>query len=298
MVSVYVGYVASIEDKHHGDRIKAVIKSDVGKDLSKVPYAFPLLPKILHVKPKLFEAVLVIVANDKDPNSQRWFLGPIISQPDKMYNDSFAGMKATDLLGGALAPPSTSVDNYSGTTGSLPQDEDVAILGRKDTDIILTDDDVRIRAGVRLTDGFEHTVKFNRDAPAYVKLKHHEVPLVNSSLTETEHNETRSTATIVADKINLISQNGDGGFNPNEPSEGITDDKMKDIIARAHRLPYGDLLCEFFSEFLTMYRAHSHPSNGAPPLVADPESTAFWSKYSTDKEALEKKLLSKDIRIN
>ena len=295
-MELYAGYVASVDDNYHGGRIKAVIETDAGKDLKDVPYAFPAMPKLMHVKPKMFEAVIVIVSNDKKSNAQRWYIGPIISQPDRMYFDPFASLKATDLLSGAMVPPSTSVDNYSGTTGALPADEDVALLGRKNTDVILSENDVRIRAGVRLTDGEKHKVTFNRDAPAYIKLKYHETPLVSSALTE--HEQTRSTATIVADKINLISQNGDGAFNPNELTEGIGDDKMNEILAKAHRLPYGDILCEFFSYFLKMYKAHSHPSNGAPPITGDPESVAFWGKYSDEQESLENKLLSKDVRIN
>ena len=297
MLEFYIGKVESVYDSYYGDRIKASIEKDKGKSLQKIPYAFPLLPKMLHVKPKISEAVIVIVANDEAENAQRWYIGPIISQPNKMYDDSFDTRTALSLIKGAMARPSTSVENYSGFTGALPTSEEIAIVGRKSTEVILGDDDVRIRAGVRNTDFAKKDVTFNSNGPAYIKLKHYETPLRNDNLpTNTEN--TRSTATIVADKINLISQQSNDGLKINDSGEGITDEHMNEIFEKAHRLPYGDLLCEFFSYFLKMYKAHSHPSNGAPPIAGDPESTVFWAKYSDNEKSLEDKLLSKNIRIS
>jgi hypothetical protein len=208
---------------------------------------------MLHVKPKISEAVIVIVANDEAENAQRWYIGPIISQPNKMYDDSFDTRTALSLIKGAMARPSTSVENYSGFTGALPTSEEIAIVGRKSTEVILGDDDVRIRAGVRNTDFAKKDVTFNSNGPAYIKLKHYETPLRNDNLpTNTEN--TRSTATIVADKINLISQQSNDGLKINDSGEGITDEHMNEIFEKAHRLPYGDLLCEFFSYFLKNFQ--------------------------------------------
>lgn len=303
MFSLYVGYVLSTKDDYHAERIKAVIPPDKGSSGADIPYAFPLLPKMLHVKPKEGEAVLVLVANDKEANGQRYYIGPIISQPHKMEGEDFMSLSPTKFLGGGIMPPDASVDNYGDSYGALPEDSDVAVLGRKNTDIILTDNDVRMRAGVRLTKGDEGEngkVEFNRDAPAYIKLKHHE-PILKTEQQEGEinpHLETRSTATIVADKINLIAQNGDEAFKLNDKEEGIDDEAMAKILEKAHKLPYGDVLCDFFSLFLKMYMAHVHPYPGMQPIVADPDSVAFLTKYGTDKNVLEDKLLSKDIRIN
>ena len=76
------------------------------------------------------------------------------------------------------------------------------------------------------------------------------------------------------------------------------DEAMAKILEKAHKLPYGDVLCDFFSLFLKMYMSHVHPYPGMQPIVADPDSLAFLTKYGTDKNVLEDKLLSKDIRIN
>ena len=56
--------VISIDDDTDADRIKVrLAPEDNSKTLSEIEYAFPLLPKMFHVKPKVGEAVLVLLAN-------------------------------------------------------------------------------------------------------------------------------------------------------------------------------------------------------------------------------------------
>lgn len=295
MLELYVGYVSGVTDDYHAGRIKAITIKDKGIKYENIPYAFPFNPKVLHIIPKDGEAVIVLVSNDERENAQRYYIGPIISQPDKMEFDNYFSLSATRFLGGKIKEPAESVDNDAYSKGALPKEDEIAIVGRKNTDIILGENELRIRAGVRITDPTTQTVLFNRDNPAFIKLKDHN-PVLDSE--DKVIGQTKSTATIVADKINIISPNGDISTDVNDTKEGISDEQMEKIIAKAHRLPYGDFLCEFLSDFLTMYRAHSHPSAGAFPLDADPESAAFWAKYSVDKDKLEEKLLSKYVRIN
>ena len=299
--SGYIGYITGVTDDYHAERVKAVISIDKGKPLSKIPYAFPLMPKMLHVKPKIGEAVIVLIPNEGQPNEQRYYIGPIISEPSKMFFDSFATLSATRFLNGGLSSPNNSVDNNPITSKTLPKDDEIALLGRNMSDIILGDDDIRLRCGVRTTGTKNNqlTDKFLRTAPAFIKLKYNETPI------ETEgkkgeispHTTTLSTATIVADKINLISPNGDGGFSLTGEGEAITDEKMKEILERAHKLPYGDVLCDLLSQFLKMFQEHVHAYPGLPPVVS-PNAETFWGKYSPEKNDLENKLLSKDIAIN
>lgn len=313
MFKGYVGYVADIADSYHAERIKAVIPEDKGKPLSKIPYSFPLLPKMLHIKPKVGEAVLVIIPNDEEKNSQRFYLGPIISQPQNMLFDEFATMSATKFLNGGLSTPENSVDNIPLSADVMPKDDEISVLGRKDSEVIISDNDIRLRCGVRVTSENKPEVTLNgrsdnnklsddgiRTAPAFIKLKYNKEPIeTEASPGELNpHTKTLSTATIVADKINLISPNGDGKFYLPGNGEAIDDKKMKDIIENAHKLPYGDVLCDFLSLFLKMYMNHTHAYPGFPPLNADPDSVNFWTAYNPKKEMLEDKLLSKDIRIN
>ena len=103
---------------------------------------------------------------------------------------------------------------------------------------------------------------------------------------------------IVADKINLISPNGDGGFFFPGNEEAITDEQMQKIIETAHQLPYGDTLCEFLSLLLKMFFSHYHPYDGAPVDEAAPDCAVFLGKYGIQASKLADKLLSKDVRIN
>lgn len=294
-VNIYTGKVVQTkQDQYHSDLIKVRLEPDDSKRTNdQIPYAIPLLPKMFYVKPKVGEMVAVLVG---EMSGQRWYIGPMISQPQKMYNDELSS--AARMMGGTYSP-SESIDNNGDSSGTMPKDDDIAILGRKSSDIILSDDEIKIRSGVRLTDKNGNGVKFNRDAPAFIKLKYHETPIHGNDIIDKEgHGTARSTATIFADKVNLISPNGDGWSGIKDRDGLISDQQMSELISSAHRLPYGDELCKFLSLFLKMYMNHSHPYSGMPPLNADPESSTFWSEYMPSKEKLEDKLLSKDISIN
>ena len=82
--------VLSINDDTDADRIKVRLSpEDNSKTLEQIDYAFPLLPKMFHVKPKVGEAVLILLATTNDGNSQRYYIGPVISQDHKLFNDEY-----------------------------------------------------------------------------------------------------------------------------------------------------------------------------------------------------------------
>ena len=85
---VGLGHVEYIEggdypfsDDANAGRIKVRVDTDGNKDTSELPYAFPLMPKTFHVLPKVGEGVLVVTGQIGNANSQRYYIGPIISQP-------------------------------------------------------------------------------------------------------------------------------------------------------------------------------------------------------------------------
>lgn len=306
-MAVFIGEVISTYDEYDGERIKVrILPQDKFKSVGEITYAFPLLPKMLHVKPKEGEAVAVICTDD-DPKSQRWYIGPIISQPQFMYKDNYA-IGATTLLKGGVKAPEQALSNIAEAKGALAESEDIAIYGRKNSDIILSDNDVRIRCGAHLVqETNENNISFNKSAPAYIKLKYYPIPLNQKNIgnsnyfintfNDNNHSSTESTATIVADKINLISPNGNPYIDVTNADGGITDEEMKKIIEKAHKLPYGDVLVDFLISFLEMFKSHTHKYSQLPPCP-DSASTIFNMKYGSTKESLEEKLLSKDIRIN
>jgi hypothetical protein len=131
-----------------------------------------------------------------------------------------------------------------------------------------------------------------------------------------------SSATVVADEINLISNCGNPYFDVYNTDEQITDKTMKEIVEKAHVLPYGDTLVEFLLLFLQMFKSHSHKYSNLPPTndkAAEALETAFGSTGGIHKSenynivaggaaeeeivsktfsGLYDKLLSKHVRIN
>jgi hypothetical protein len=169
----------------------------------------------------------------------------------------------------------------------LAEDDDIAIYGRNKSDIILTDDDVRIRCGSRLkTSSTKSGIAFNRTDPAFLHLKHTDSKRGNGS----EDEKFRSTATIVADRINLIGNQSKEPFKTNNRSEMITDEEMNKIVEKAHQLPYGDILVEFLKLFVNAFSTHVHPYPGLPPCKTN--EVVNTETYNLSK------MLSESVRIN
>ena len=326
---IYIGKVIDIEDPQGSDRIKVRLKpGDKWKSDEEVDYAFPLLPKHLHVKPKVGEAVLVISAIDGIQATQRYYIGPIISQPQDMFYDNYQ-FGATALLKRGIAKPQQSIAQDATAEGALAKPDEVAIYSRQNSDVVLSNNDVRIRCGSRLLKPMlgnqdSSNIEFNKKNPAFIKLKYHETPLINTLQPRTP--DSMSTATIVADEIALLSHKSkDPLFDGNElvnTDEQITDENLQKIINKAHVLPYGDTLVDFLMAFLQMFKSHTHQYNNDRPCrdeYADAldmqfgQGTKAKGKNDTfDKvtggtpienvgstfSGLYDKLLSKNVRIN
>lgn len=291
--------VISVSDDTDGERIKVRLSpEDDAKIDSEIKYAFPLLPKLIHVKPKVGEYVLVVLSDLGNGDNDRYYIGPIISQPQFMNNENSATSALSLYPGSPVSPdvaPSTNIDSH----GSLAKDDDIAIYGRKKSDIILTEDDVRVRCGCRLKDSAQKGgLLFNRSNPAFLHLKHTDNTRgIRMAPTKTNPNplndEYKSTATIVADKINLISNNSNYPFKTNDKENLISDDEMQKIVETAYKLPYGDLLVEFLKLFVEAFKNHFHEFPGLIPY----EINAIKKLYEYKDQKLDK-ILSDNIRIN
>lgn len=273
-----IGKVESVDDEYHGGRIKVRLASD--KFDENIPYAYPLLPYMIHIFPKVGEAVLLICSDISSSNSTRFYIGPIIHQPQFANYDSF--FNSASLLKGFNHATLPSVDRNPETLGAYPKKDEIAIIGRKDGDIIISDNDVRIRCGVHITDKYNPTDSvFNNLTPSFIKLKTHENKLSNS---------TNTTATIVSENINLISTVGSPEFKVTDTNESISDDEMNKIIESAHQLPYGDILLDFLKLFLRAFNSHTHPYSGMKP-IPNLDYTAV-NEFNMDS------MLSKNVKIN
>jgi hypothetical protein len=79
-----------------------------------------------------------------------------------------------------------------------------------------------------------------------------------------------SVVNVVANKINLISHDGEHTFNLTDPKGLITDEEQEKINTGAHPLVYGDTLVEFLELVKQYVISHVHPYHGLP---ADPSTT-------------------------
>ena len=278
--------VVWIEDDTDGNRIKVRLTSDdFQTPVEELPYAIPFLPQMLHIKPKLHEAVLVLNAVANNGKSQRYYIGPLISQINHIYNENlFDATNQFDTSTGALEP--SELRDVNKTSGAVPKDDEIAIVGRKFSDIILSDNDLRIRCGAKKIDVLQpKTFSFNSTDSAYIKLKYHENGLPGVE-------KCNSTATIVADKINLVGNrsNYHAYYLANDPDEFINDENMAHLINSAHALPYGDILLNFLALFRKVFMEHTHPFPMLPPC--QPEDFKNLGKYDLNK------ILSESVRIN
>ena len=274
---IKIAQVESIDDEYAAGRIRARVVGD--RYNNETPYAYPLLPYMMHIKPKVGEAVLLIYSNLGN-SSQRFYIGPIIHQPQFVNKDNFSD--AISLLKGYNDRTLVSVDRIPEAQGVYPKKDEIAIMGRKDSDLIFSDDDVRLRCGVRKTNKYNDLEsEFNRLTPSFIKLKQHDTNFSNNTCT---------TATIVSENINLISTVGTPEFNVSDVNESISDEEMAKIIETAHQLPYGDKLVDFLKLLLKAFNAHTHNYHNLPPI---PDMT-----YNAVNNFNLNDILSKNVKIN
>lgn len=278
--------VISVSDDTDADRIKVRLSpEDNHKSDSDLDYAFPILPKMFHVKPKVGEAVLVLLAVTNDGNSQRYYVGPVISQDHKInYDPYFCG--ADSFLRGAYKKFDVAPSMNPEHQGILPKDEDIVIRGRKNADIQISNDDIRLKAGVKVVnEDNNYEMSFNTKNPSYVKVKYHPISLNDGS---------KSTSTVVGDKICLLSNTSPNYYNLTDREDLITDEELNKVIESAYKLPYGEKLVDFLKTFVKAFNNHTH---NYPMLPPNPFHLETLNSKSTD--LLENgNLLSDTIRIN
>ena len=288
------GRVTNVKDPHGAGRIQARTKYDnkIAND-EELPYYIPFLPKMLHIKPKVGELALLISMAVGEHDHCNFYVAPLISQDDKLYfeeDDKALATTETGYIDWDINP-----HIKSGVTETLyPDVEDIAIEGRKDTGIQLKDEEVRIKAGVKVIN-IAGEPKINTLHPSFVSLKYY--PKNNP-----EVDEFMSTATIVADKINLISPAGNDpktahipvtyNSDPNAEDKDnlISDSAMKQLLDCAHKLPYGDKLVEFLELLRTAFENHIHPFPTIAPCKD--ENMVALKAYEL------KDILSDNVRIN
>lgn len=288
---IKMAQVESVDDVADGLRIKARLEQDGRTGTSDLPYAFPLLPKTIQSVPKIGECVLIICSELENNLSNRYYIGPIISQPQKQEYDPYSYGRGTalNLLQGGSLEPLEKISKYEQTNGSFPKVNDIAIVGRKSEDIILKDGEIDLRCGIRLknNDGNKNlvgNVLYNEQDPAYIQLRH------ENGIGFSETQEANSVVNVVADKINLISHKDENSLSLTDKNELIKASELDAIMSKLHKLPYGDILVDVLECMRNMILNHVHPYPGMPPC------NDFYKQDLSSKDFND--ILSDNVRIS
>jgi hypothetical protein len=292
-----VGKVREVENVYSkegtdGMRVRAELSQDRTKKVEDIPWAFPLLPKVFHVVPKVGEAVLVFTDLSNNNVTQRYYIGPIISQPQYMeYNGKD---NALSNLKSGFFKTIERISNYDATRGSFPNNEDVAVVGRGSEDVTLKFDnaskksEVDLRAGIRKASAFGDNalignIMFNDVDPAYIQLKY------KKNLAR----DVSSVANIVADRINLMSNKDNNVSDSIHDKDALVkDEDTEKIMERLHQVPMGDKLVELLEVMKGAIMHHVHPWAGM-------EQCGDWSGYINKLEGYDiSSILSKYVRIS
>lgn len=306
-----------------GGRIKVRLDSDKQTSTDKLPWAFPLLPRTFQAIPKEGEGVFVLTASASNPNSQRYYIGPIISQPQFFDNcpyDSNRG-EATSLLSSSKPlskkPLKSITKDKELTKGSFPDSEDVAILGRGQEDIILKyrnygggyRSEINLRSGIRVQPGnnssdfIKGNVVYNASDPAYIQIKHDSSGISGKNIGVGDYipnkfesrsaRKASSMVNIVADKVNIISHKDVHQFGQSitDRDELVKTDEIDSIMSKLHRTVYGDELITLLKKIVQALKEHTHPCSMVHPTI---EKTILEEIKEEDFE----NILSPNVRIS
>jgi hypothetical protein len=254
-------------DKTEGGAIKVRIQGldNISAD-NDLPYAYPMLPKYFHILPKVGEMVRIFIENMKYPERSRFWMGSVISQPQKIGFDSVFSALSTTNLGFSVPEPAPST--YPDAIGVFPTATDIALIGRRNTDVILSDNEVHIRAGKHENDNI---LKLNIKNPAEISL------IFEQATTSAVF---VSTTVITSDRIALIAQQG----NPQFRTARVQQKDRDAMFEQGHPIGRGDVIAQALEIFRNAIISHIHGYSGLPAdknaIISDLEKLDFTAIYN------------------
>jgi hypothetical protein len=302
------GKVISINDSSDSGRIHVKINgSDNEVENDKTIIAFPMLPKHINIIPKVGDGVLLFSFDTNNRSTDFMYLGPIIPQPQFLDGADYDVEAWNGFTFGMteLGPAPTQRRKIK---GGYPDKRDIAFQGRKNSDLILKDNEVLIRAGKfvfkddvannsRSNDEFDEKLgyKFNSRTQGYIQIKYN--AQINVTENEDESPEYGTVTNIVSNKINLLThKEGSPRFNLTNQDNLISDEEMQKILKDAHPLVFGDKLLEFLKLVKLAVANHNHKYPGLPPHSEGQSEAAIAIQNMNEYDLLQ--ILSKNIRIN
>jgi hypothetical protein len=250
--TIFYGEVIDIVDETQGGRIKVrILDIDNATSNNNLPWAYPMLPKFFHIYPKVGEMVRIFFEDVRYTERGRFWMGSIISQPQKIDFDSFYTALSTTNM--AISAPEKAPYTFPDAVGVYPNIEDVAIVGRVNTDIILRVNDLEIRAGQHEPDDL---LKLNKKNPASIRLTFDKIE---------ESENYISTNVIMADRIGIVSHDG----TPKLKAALLNAVDRNKIFEQGHPIPRGDVLVEILKIFRDALVQHIHGYSGLPADVTN-----------------------------
>lgn len=296
-----------------------------GKVVSDISYAYPLLPRTLQSIPKIGEGVLVITSHLGDKDSQRYYIGPLLSQPQFWEYEKYYGGRGTAnaLTDSKQTKPVESIDKIPETKGAFPGPNDVAIIGRGGSDIVIKDpkpsvatdsldfvntEQIALRCGIRLANtqnpniNEQGKINFNTSDPTYIQMLYAQglfygdtniYPTTMGNAAQKQPSTFNNGAiNIVADKINLMSHNDfPSNINLAAQPELITEADLQHAIDNLHNMVYGDILIRYLELLRRAIVEHTHPLSMLPPII---QNTLLEKVVSEDLS----QMVSSNIRLS
>ena len=272
---------------------------------------FPLIPKHLAPIPKEGEYVLIFMYGPDDVYGDRFYVGPIISNPKFLNRQSLENGATAGLSSGLYDPEKdlSKIESVKGIYSEYDTNNTFSINGRENADIVFKPSEVLIRAGKFLEN---KPLEFNQVNPAYIQIKQgfNYVDNINNAIVAATGTGTPSKVkkisvnNIVADKINLITYNGAPNFNItqrdllNNTTPYITDDELNNILETAHPLVFGDVLLEYLKALRSAFESHVHNHFGAAPPTDNVTIGNSVADFKNLAPKLEATMLSKNVRTN
>lgn len=241
----------------------ALDNNELAGSVQDIPWAFPLLPKTFQSVPKDGESAIVLTMELGNTLSQRFYIGPIITQPQ--YHEQTNHEISRTMFQGNPWSPLMRISANGDTRGAFPFEDDVAVVGRGREDMIMRynpeakTSEVDIRAGIRqsipgVDSDLIGNVFFNSESPAYIQLKHS--PNLCSG-------DTQSLVNIVANKVNIMSNKDlNVAHNLCDRDTLVKESELDNIMDSLHQVPLGDKLLELLEIMKGAILSHVHPWAG------------------------------------
>lgn len=211
----------------------------VDKSLIKT---YPLLSKVNNYTiPTIGEAVIVFLIDPDKPYTNRFWVGPIISQFQKMEQDPYqTALNLTDQPNNTPLEPISSIPTAKGLYPSKYERDVVYSLGRNNTDIKHEKNKITIRAGKHLTD--KPTVRNEK----------------NTALTQMYLSEDNKSSYKLdyADYHLFLSYLSD-----TLTTQNLTESDYKNVIEKGYSFLKAEPTIELLKLIIKLLLEHTHPYN-------------------------------------